>query len=252
MAQNWNKLIRGNRLNEEESEWVAKQVTMLTSGIQDMHSIQVQELSPVFSKLLLHGLSKDGKDEALAFANWMQSPDAEHVWSPALEALAEPFFLELQTRRIGGMLERINDKVSLTQAHSADELISSLNRGELKGLYNNKVPELNIDFDVFVLPFPMEVMDPRIVIVKPGATNELHRHAHETVFIFLKGHGKVLVDQFENEVHPGDFAFIPRWCNHQSVNLGQDDLVFLAVADFGLTGKSFMGNYLKTARMKHA
>jgi mannose-6-phosphate isomerase-like protein (cupin superfamily) len=78
----------------------------------------------------------------------------------------------------------------------------------------------------------------------------MHKHAHETVFIFLKGQGKVLVDNFENQVAAGDFAFIPRWCNHQSINTGNEDLVFLAVADFGLTGKSFVGNYLKTARLK--
>jgi gentisate 1,2-dioxygenase len=120
----------------------------------------------------------------------------------------------------------------------------------LTGLYENKVDELGIDFNVNLLPFKLEVLDPRIVTVKPGKANEMHRHAHETVFIFLKGHGKVIVDNYENEVGPGDFALIPRWCVHQSVNLGNEDLVFLAVADFGLTGKSFMGNYSKTARLK--
>jgi oxalate decarboxylase/phosphoglucose isomerase-like protein (cupin superfamily) len=60
----------------------------------------------------------------------------------------------------------------------------------------------------------------------------------------------VKVDHLSHPVGPGDFAFIPRWCIHQSINTGTEDLVFLAVADFGLTGKSFMGNYLKTARMK--
>jgi quercetin dioxygenase-like cupin family protein len=120
----------------------------------------------------------------------------------------------------------------------------------LSGLYENKVDELYIDFRVLFLPFPLEVIDPRIVRIAPGKANELNRHAHETVFIFLEGEGKVHVDQFENAVKPGDFAFIPRWCNHQSVNTGNSDLVFLAMADFGLTGKSFVGNYLKTARLK--
>jgi mannose-6-phosphate isomerase-like protein (cupin superfamily) len=96
----------------------------------------------------------------------------------------------------------------------------------------------------------MEVLDPRIVTIQPGKANEMHRHAHETVFIFLKGQGKVLVDDFENDVKAGDFALIPRWCNHQTVNNSNEELVFLAVADFGLTGKSFVGNYMKTARMK--
>ena len=59
-----------------------------------------------------------------------------------------------------------------------------------------------------------------------------------------------IVDDFENDVKIGDFALIPRWCNHQTVNNSNEELVFLAVADFGLTGKSFVGNYMKTARMK--
>jgi oxalate decarboxylase/phosphoglucose isomerase-like protein (cupin superfamily) len=152
--------------------------------------------------------------------------------------------------RVGALLEKINDQKSLNSSSDASELVSSLSDSRLSGLYENKVDELNIDFTVQILPFPLEVLDPRIVRVAPGKANELHRHAHETVFIFLEGEGKVLVDQFENAVKPGDFAFIPRWCNHQSINTGTTDLVFLAVADFGLTGKSFVGNYLKTARMK--
>jgi hypothetical protein len=34
------------------------------------------------------------------------------------------------------------------------------------------------------------------------------------------------------------------------VNESDGEMIFLAVADFGLTGKSFTGNYLKTARLK--
>jgi mannose-6-phosphate isomerase-like protein (cupin superfamily) len=159
-------------------------------------------------------------------------------------------FADLQIGRVGSLLEKINDQKSLTNAQVSDELISSLTDKRLSGLYENKVDELNIDFTVQILPFPLEVLDPRIVRIAPGKANELHRHAHETVFIFLEGEGKVVVDDFQNSVKPGDFAFIPRWCNHQSINTGNSDLVFLAVADFGLTGKSFVGNYLKTARMK--
>ena len=80
-------------------------------------------------------------------------------------------------------------------------------------------------------------------------------HTNNTIFevgynIFSKQILNWEVDNFENQVAAGDFAFIPRWCNHQSINTGDEDLVFLAVADFGLTGKSFVGNYLKTARLK--
>ncbi len=36
-----------------------------------------------------------------------------------------------------------------------------------------------------------------------------------------------LVDQYENEVEPGTFAVIPRWCVHQSVNLGEEEPILL-------------------------
>jgi hypothetical protein len=34
------------------------------------------------------------------------------------------------------------------------------------------------------------------------------------------------------------------------MNTSNSEMIFLAVADFGITGKSFTGNYLKTARLK--
>jgi hypothetical protein len=37
---------------------------------------------------------------------------------------------------------------------------------------------------------------------------------------------------------------------HQSQNTSNEEMMFLAVADFGFTGKAFIGNYLKTARLK--
>jgi quercetin dioxygenase-like cupin family protein len=180
----------------------------------------------------------------------MNQPTNEETWSKNLDEIIGRYFNELQTLRIGELIEKISLQISLTSAENASELVSSLQDKKLSGLYENKVDELGIDFRVSLLPFNLEVLDPRIVTIKPGKANEMHKHAHETVFIFLKGQGKVLVDNFENNVVAGDFAFIPRWCNHQSINTGNEDLVFLAVADFGLTGKSFVGNYLKTARLK--
>ena len=100
-----------------------------------------------------------------------------------------------------------------------------------------------------MLPFPLEILDPRIVKIPAGKSNELHKHAHETVFVFLKGAGHVKIDDLKIPIKEGDFVFIPRWCMHQSVNESSEQMVFLAIADFGLTGKSFVGNYLKTARL---
>ena len=117
-------------------------------------------------------------------------------------------------------------------------------------LYRNTVEKLNIDFFVERLDFPLEVLDPRIVRVSPNKNNELHKHAHETVFVFFKGTGQVVIDDKVVPVQPGSIVYIPRWSKHQSQNTSNEEMMFLAVADFGFTGKAFIGNYLKTARLK--
>lgn len=157
---------------------------------------------------------------------------------------------ELQLGRIGTQLEKINEKASLSHSTKPEDYLSTLDANDLESLYENKAGGQNIDFMVKKLPFPLEVLDPRIVRIPPGKTNELHRHAHETVFIYMQGKGHAKIDEVIVTVKPGDIVFIPRWCRHQSVNEGNEEMIFLAVADFGLTGISFLGNYLKTARMK--
>lgn len=165
-------------------------------------------------------------------------------------AVWDAVWIDLQWRRTGMLNEKINARKTLTHSDLVEDFRSSLTDARLDGIYENHSDKLNIDFQVQRLPFPLEVLDPRIVRIPPGKTNELHKHAHETVFIFMHGSGHVKVDQVRIPVVPGDFVFIPRWCLHQSVNESKSEMVFLAVADFGLTGKSFTGNYLKTARLK--
>jgi quercetin dioxygenase-like cupin family protein len=166
------------------------------------------------------------------------------------ELVWDAIWIDLQWNRTGMLNEKINARKSLTHSDSADDFISNVQDSRLEKIYNNQSDKLNIDFVVQRLPFPLEVLDPRIVTIPPHKTNELHKHAHETVFIFIAGSGHVKVDSHKIPVVPGDFVFIPRWCLHQSVNESDTDMVFLAVADFGITGKSFTGSYLKTARMK--
>jgi quercetin dioxygenase-like cupin family protein len=245
------KTLKANRLAPEELDGLVTSLQTVKLALENGSVPNPAEINSTASALYLFALqSEDRKKELLTFIPWFSQPEEDITWSEELLSLVSRFFNEVQWQRVGSILEKISLQKSLTSAKNAPELVSRLNDPNLRGLYNNKVDELNIDFTVSVLPFDLEVLDPRIVTVKPGKANEMHRHAHETIFIFLQGEGKVIVDNFENSVKPGDFAFIPRWCNHQSVNTGTEDLVFLAVADFGLTGKSFVGNYMKTARMK--
>ena len=245
------KTLKSNRLSPDEKSILGGQLKELVDTLQSNRVPDATRMNSNVSALYVYALaSPEQRQEVISFTDWFKQPEADATWSEGLRAIVSRFFGELQLERIGEMLIRISAQKSLTSVRQPEALVSRLDDPTLRGLYDNKVDALNIDFSVSVLPFDLEVLDPRIVTVKPGKANEMHKHAHETVFIFLKGKGKVIVDQYQNEVGPGDFALIPRWCNHQSVNTGTEELVFLAVADFGLTGKSFIGNYMKTARLK--
>jgi len=251
MSQLFIKTLKAKRISPEEQEIISVSLELISNALQNNIIPDALSISGTAASLYIYALGSDEqRNEVLAFINWFKNPEPENTFSNDLLSIVSKFFGELQLERIGDILERISLQKSLTIAKNSGELVSSLTDTTLQNLYQNKVDALNIDFTVAVLPFQMEVLDPRIVTVQPGKANEMHRHAHETVFIFLKGQGKVLVDDFENDVKAGDFALIPRWCNHQTVNNSNEELVFLAVADFGLTGKSFVGNYMKTARMK--
>ncbi len=251
MSQLFIKTVKAKRIAPEEQEFISVSLELISNALQNNIIPDAHAITGTAGILYIYALGSDKqRNEVLAFINWFKNPEPENNFSDDLLSIVSKFFGELQLERIGDILERISLQKSLTIAKKSGELVSSLTDTTLQNLYQNKVDALNIDFSVAVLPFQMEVLDPRIVTVPPGKANEMHRHAHETVFIFLKGKGKVIVDDFENDVKTGDFALIPRWCNHKTVNNSNEELVFLAVADFGLTGKSFVGNYMKTARMK--
>jgi quercetin dioxygenase-like cupin family protein len=253
MQHLFRKAFVAQRFSESEFNDLKEQLAFLKSSLTNHQNLDPLKCdAPICSLFLYAQENEQQRKEVMEFIEAITNEDFDHVWSDNIAQLTSALYAETQVSRVGSILEKINEQKSLTAAGAAQELVSSLHDERLSGLYENKVDELNIDFAVQILPFPLEVLDPRIVRVAPGKGNEMHRHAHETIFIFIEGEGKVVVDQFENPVKPGDFAFIPRWCNHQSINTGKTDLVFLAVADFGLTGKSFVGNYHKTARMKGA
>lgn len=117
-------------------------------------------------------------------------------------------------------------------------------------VYGNQHDKLNIDFAVARLPFPAtQTMDPRIVRIAPGKNNERHRHAHESLFVVLKGQANVLVGEQWVAVDEGQIAFIPRWIFHQTANRSDtEELVVLAITDFGFTS-AVLGDYDTRTRL---
>jgi glyoxylate utilization-related uncharacterized protein len=117
-------------------------------------------------------------------------------------------------------------------------------------LYRNQNERLGIDFTVERLPFPhLQTIDPRVVRIAPGKNNELHKHAHESIFVILSGEGEVRVGDAWSPVRAGGVAFVPRWIMHQTRNTSPTEpLVVLAITDFGFTS-SVLGDYDKRTRL---
>jgi mannose-6-phosphate isomerase-like protein (cupin superfamily)/pyrroloquinoline quinone (PQQ) biosynthesis protein C len=163
----------------------------------------------------------------------------------------ENLYEELQHRRIKGLIDRIQSRESLVPG--SPDITKLLWRPESRAipLYSNINDRLNIQFNVERLPLMTETLDPRVVRIPAGKCNEKHRHAHETVFYIMAGEGIVLVDNNSVDVKAGDVVCVPRWSMHQSQNKGNTEMVILAVTDFGLTGRAYVGDYNKTARMNN-
>jgi len=158
----------------------------------------------------------------------------------------EGLFDAIQSRRIRSVVDRIQDRRSLSQSGAA---LRARCQTDGDAIYRNTHEKLGIDFEVKRLPFAGEVLDPRVVRIAPGKANEMHRHAHESVFYVVAGTGHVLVDAAEIQVEEGSVVFVPRWAYHQTRNTGSTEMLLLAITDYGLTGRVFVGHYDRTARM---
>lgn len=162
----------------------------------------------------------------------------------ALELRDEFFshiFLALQANRIGPILSRMQGHKSLAIG-MPDSAIAHHAGGPSEPLYANENHKLNVEFTVERLPVDAEVLDPRMVRIPAGKFNEKHKHAHETLIHILEGSGQVLVDDRVIRVNPGDSVLVPRWALHQTQNLGATEMRFLAVTDFKLSQRAYLGN----------
>jgi quercetin dioxygenase-like cupin family protein len=117
--------------------------------------------------------------------------------------------------------------------------------------YQHHNPRQGVDFQVKRLPFEgLQALDPRLIRIPPGACNERHRHAHESIFVVLEGEAEILVGAERVHLQRGAVAFAPRWIVHQSRNLSSEqELLLLAITDFGLTS-SVLGDYDRQTRQR--
>ena len=86
--------------------------------------------------------------------------------------------------------------------------------------------------------------------IAPGACNEKHRHAHESLFVVLEGVAEIQIGDQTLGMERGAVAFVPRWVVHQTRNPSAvQPLVLLAITDFGLTS-TVLGDYDSRTRLR--
>ncbi len=65
-----------------------------------------------------------------------------------------------------------------------------------------------------------------VTIVAPNTASSVHHHgATETIIYVVSGHGKMRWGdkmQFEQELEPGDFIYVPPFAPHQEINTSPD------------------------------
>jgi pyrroloquinoline quinone (PQQ) biosynthesis protein C/quercetin dioxygenase-like cupin family protein len=232
---------------------------MYSIFVEGMHKAGIDD-----SKLQFFHLHMECDDEhAVTLEEMMFSYSDQPEWyNSCLQAMDRALTLRyrffenlyegLQYRRLKGLIDGIQSRESLAPKIPDSTKLLWRQESSAIPLYSNTNDRLNIQFEVERLPLKTEALDPRVVRIPVGRYNEKHRHAHETIFYIIAGEGKVIVDNSAIEVKAGDVVFVPRWAMHQSQNGGNTEMVILAVTDFGLTGKAYVGDYHKTARMKSA
>jgi pyrroloquinoline quinone (PQQ) biosynthesis protein C/mannose-6-phosphate isomerase-like protein (cupin superfamily) len=199
----------------------------------DLHIACDDEHAETLERLMISYAARPGWFDACA-----------NALRAALDLRTELFdhmFEALQHQRLAPMLARMQQRVSLARGATDDQLHHRAGDTAV-AMYANQVEKLNIEFTVERLPLASEVLDPRMVRIPAGKFNEKHKHAHETLIHILAGAGQVVIDGRALPVRGGDTLMVPRWSMHQTQNLGDTELRFLAVTDFRLSERAYLGD----------
>jgi pyrroloquinoline quinone (PQQ) biosynthesis protein C/mannose-6-phosphate isomerase-like protein (cupin superfamily) len=183
--------------------------------------------------------------------DWLAT--CQHSMDYALSLRArffEQLFDAIESRRVRRILGNIQRAVSLAAEEPDPSGLVHRRGAPSLPLYGNVSDRLNIDFSVERIPFAADVFDARILRIGPHKNNERHKHPHESIFYVISGKGRVTVNKTTVDVGPGDLVFVPRWALHQSVSTSDEELVILAITDFGLTEQAYIGDHLRTTRLK--
>ena len=169
--------------------------------------------------------------------NYTQLPDLQlETHLALLVRWFDDLYQGLRQHRSASLNNKIQAKRSL---QTGPGLAMSLASGI--GMRAERDDKRQQEFSVARLPCDAETLDPRIVRIAPGKFNNLHRHAHETLFCLLAGEGEILVGEDWVPFKAGEAVFAPRWAMHQTHNTGTEELVMYAITDYYLSNRVFIG-----------
>lgn len=164
----------------------------------------------------------------------------QHAIRHALD-LRDQFFSELYQamidRRLLKLLRPIVDPSMLVDAGA----IYQKGNNKLTPLYSNKSSSSKLLFSVGRYDYPSHVLDPRLLKIPMGCHNERHAHAHESVFYIVQGQAEMHVGDCVLTASCGEVVYVPRWLEHQTHNIGQEELIIFAITDYKIT-QHFPGN----------
>lgn len=74
----------------------------------------------------------------------------------------------------------------------------------------------------------------KIIRINPMSQLSLQSHAlREEHWIILSGQGKIILDNFEKDVNPGTYWFIPKGCKHSLMNNSSSESLIIAEVQMG-------------------
>lgn len=102
---------------------------------------------------------------------------------------------------------------------------------EFDGITETRMPEFKGGEGVFIVKMHMDkltkIMKGRL---EPGSSIGMHKHETNSEIIYiLSGTGRMIFDDWEEELNPGDCHYCPKGHSHSLINSGSEDLVFFAV-----------------------
>ncbi|TYB92415.1 MAG: cupin domain-containing protein [Kosmotoga sp.] len=112
----------------------------------------------------------------------------------------------------------MKDNIFVGDALSVDPKV--LNNEEIKDVKKRILIGRNLGAPNFFM---------RLFVLAPGGHSPYHSHDWEHEVYVIKGKGKIITENREEEINDNSYVFVPPNVEHQFKNIGEDELHFICV-----------------------